>query len=456
MKSLRNYISKYLLSFAGFIFLLVVLNILLFVGTFYGVVTRDHAGASPRSMLADTAAASAREGISGSMRARLQREGIWAMFLDDAGACLWSVDLPPELPTQYTLPEAAVFSKGYLADYPVFVRSEDSGLLVLGYPKGSYYKLPGNYYSAGTLKRLPFFFAGILALDLLLLFAAYSFSKMKIVRDTGPLIAAIQTLSGGRPAALAVQGELSEVAASVNKASQILSRQNQARANWISGVSHDIRTPLSIILGHAGRIAADTSAGSAVREQAAVIQRQSVKLKELVADLNLVSQLEYEMQPLHQEPVRLSKLLRTYTADLLNAGLPDAYCVTLEIMPAAEAVLLAGDARLLARAVNNLVQNSIRHNPQGCSIRLGLSCSPGAVLLSVADDGVGLSPEKQRELAETPHYLDSTDDRLDLRHGLGLVLVRQITEAHQGAMQIESGPQQGVQVTLSFPTGSTA
>ena len=94
--------------------------------------------------------------------------------------------------------------------------------------------------------------------------------------------------------------------------------------------------------------------------------------------------------------------------------------------------------------------NSINHNPQGCTISLRLDCSDSTVSLTVADDGVGLSPEKLRELKEKPHYMESTDERLDLRHGLGLLLVRQIVEAHGGTMKIESAPQSGYKTILTL------
>ena len=87
---------------------------------------------------------------------------------------------------------------------------------------------------------------------------------------------------------------------------------------------------------------------------------------------------------------------------------------------------------------------------EGCTVRLGLACSDAAILLTVADNGVGLSAEKLRELEERPHYMESTDERLDLRHGLGLLLVRQIVEAHGGEMKIKSAPRSGCKITLAF------
>ena len=119
----------------------------------------------------------------------------------------------------------------------------------------------------------------MLGLDVLCLFCAYYFSKRKIIRNTEPIVSAVETLADGKPVSLHISGELSEIANSVNKASSILNRQNEARANWISGVSHDIRTPLSMIMGYAGRIAENESASKTIQEQAEIVRKQSVKIK---------------------------------------------------------------------------------------------------------------------------------------------------------------------------------
>ena len=99
------------------------------------------------------------------------------------------------------------------------------------------------------------------------------------------------------------------------------------------------------------------------------------------------------------------------------------------------------------------MQNSISHNPDGCDITLALGCTDKSISLSISDNGIGLSAEKLKELNEKPHYMESTDDRLDLRHGLGLILVRQIVDVHNGTMQIESEEQKGCKVILDFPIG---
>lgn len=450
MKAFGKYISKYLLSFFVFVLTLLLVNILAFAFTFGGIVFREYGAASPANTLEAVAADLSASGISKEREQELNRNHIWAMLLDASGRCIWEASLPEEVPTQYTIQDVAVFSKGYLRDYPVFVRSMKNGLLVLGYPKDSFMKLTGNYFPIRAVRLFPLFLTGILAIDILLLFLVYYFSKRRISKNTEPIMASIKTLSAGKPVNLSIRGELSEIADSVNQASRVLSRQNQARANWIGGVSHDIRTPLSMIMGYAGRIASDAAASGNIQQEAEIIRAQSAKIKDLVQDLNLVSQLEYEMQPLYKEPVHLSKLLRSYAADLLNAGIPEKYSLKTEISKGAETAVIECDARLISRAISNLVQNSIHHNPQGCTIVLRLDCSDSTVFLTVSASGMGLSVEKLRELTEKPHYMESTDERLDLRHGLGLLLVRQIVEAHGGTMKMESAPQSGFQTVLAF------
>ena len=135
---------------------------------------------------------------------------------------------------------------------------------------------------------------------------------------------------------------------------------------------------------------------------------------------------------------------------MLNAGISEKHSVEVEISSEAETAVIDCDARLISRAIGNLVQNSINHNPQGCNIFLSLDCSSEKVSIIVADNGVGMSAEKLRELEEKPHYMESTDERLDLRHGLGLLLVRQIVEAHDGIMKIESMSQSGYKTILTF------
>ncbi len=187
MRSFGSYISKYLVSFAAFILILLFLNAVVFGLTFQKIVTEDYGDSSPQSMSEMTAAAATPEQLSDDAVQKLRQNHIWAIYLDADGQCYWSVDLPDNVPESYTIQDVALFSKGYIEDYPVFVWNTDDGLLVLGYPTDSYTKLTSNYFSIAALRRLPLFVVGMLGLDLLCLFLAYYFSKRRIIHNTEPI-----------------------------------------------------------------------------------------------------------------------------------------------------------------------------------------------------------------------------------------------------------------------------
>lgn len=444
MKTYIKYISKYLSSFIFFLILLLLINISSFVLTFYKIISTDYGEFSPNKFLPIVAENSSINGISDEIATLLYTTEIWAMLLNLSGEMQWSVNLPPEIPDSYTLQDVALFSKGYLKDYPVFVWNCDDGLIVLGYPKGSYMKLTSNYLSLEAVQTLPIYLLLLLLIDILIILFAYICSKKRIIKNTEPILSAIETIASGKATTINIFGELSEIAASVNNASLIINKQNEARANWISGVSHDIRTPLSMIIGYADQISLDNSANSKIKEQANIIKKQSLQIKELVADLNLVSKLEYDMQPIEVKPFRISKLLRSYVADILNEGLSDIYDLNLIIPSNYESQILNGDTRLITRAINNLVTNSIKHNANGCNITIELKCTNCDVQLIIKDDGIGISPHKREEINK-PHYMEALDERLDLRHGLGLLLVKRIINVHNGYMELPN-------VSIGFTT----
>ena len=175
MRSFAHYISKHLVSFAAFILILLFLNAVVFGLTFQKIVTEDYGDSSPQSMLEMTAAAATPEQLSVEAVQKLRQNDIWAIYLNADGQCYWSIDLPENVPESYTIQDVALFSKGYIEDYPVFVWNTDDGLLVLGYPKDSYTKLTNNYYSIAALRRLPAFVLGMLGLDVLCLFGLLFF-----------------------------------------------------------------------------------------------------------------------------------------------------------------------------------------------------------------------------------------------------------------------------------------
>ena len=193
----------------------------------------------------------------------LAEKELWAMLIDENGDVVWQQGKPDDVPDHYTLTDVASFTRWYLNDYPVQVRIRPDGLLVAGSPKGSTWKHP-FILDTEVLATVPLWFAGLFLLALL---CVLGLTAEQRERDT-------------------------------------------ARSDWINGVSHDIRTPLSMIMGYAGQLEAAPDLSPARREQAAVIRRQSQTLRELVNDLNLTMRLDYEMQPLRRGTLHPAALVR--------------------------------------------------------------------------------------------------------------------------------------------------
>jgi signal transduction histidine kinase len=138
----------------------------------------------------------------------------------------------------------------------------------------------------------------------------------------------------------------------------------------------------------------------------------------------------------------------------LDSGLREQYEIEFCADQESESSPVQGDEALLKRALSNLIQNSIVHNPQGCRISVSVLCGGAGIMVEVVDDGAGVSSEKLEELTAGGHRLESTDEKLNLRHGLGILLVRQIMEAHKGTVTMESEPQKGFKTALAFPVSN--
>ena len=197
-------------------------------------------------------------------------------------------------------------------------------------------------------------------------------------------------------------------------------KSESMRANLLRAVSHDIRTPLSMVMGYAGQLEADSALPPARRDQAAIIRRQSQTIRDLVNDLNLTMRLDCQMQALRKTKLDLAPFLRQTAADFLNSGLAEGFSLALDL-PDQPLPSLEADEFLLRRALNNLLINCVRHNPPGAVIRLGARQTGKACLLWV---------ENTTPNAPAPPLYQEEDG--GPAHGTGLKLVAQIAAAHGG------------------------
>ncbi len=449
MKCLGKILLRYVFSAAGAALTLILVNLTVFL-CFAAV--NLHTGPVFDRRLGELAASIRQtdagwEAVDGSV---LEGNFCWAMLLSDSGDILWSEALPEALHRHYTISDIASCTRWYLSDYPVKMWKHDAGLFVIAQPRGSVWKQQMQMSTPSMELLLRYTLPAFLILNAaaaLLLALAFG---LRFFRQVKPVAQGISDLGEQKPVGLAEKGVLGELSASLNRASEQLQRQqlllnkrDRTRTEWIAGVSHDIRTPLTLVLGEAAQLEGDASLSAAARKKAQTIRAQGERIRALVSDLNLASKLEYELQPLRIVRFRPAELLRGTAAEVLNEGVTDGFTLEMDIPLDCESVVLEGDAPLLTRAIRNLAGNSIRHNPQGCLVTLRLRCEGTRCRLSVEDTGNGFPPVILERLRQMPQGTLSS-------HGLGLVIVQQIARAHGGTLLLDNTAE-GAQAVLSLP-----
>lgn len=460
MKSIPKLIRRFVGIMTLSIILLIILNI-----TFFAVVfVRNTSTFSPWDM-ADHAAAAlllTDEGysISADVMAELEEENAWAVLIDnDTRQVVWrTAHLPDNIPMQYTLSDIAELTRGYVNGYPAFTGEAQSGLLVLGFPKDRFWKHTRASWDYSFIADLPKNLLIILVINIALIFLIYAAVDSKLLRSIKPITNGIQNLSNGSPVCLKENGVLSELAEKINKTSEILQMQAEqlrkketARANWIVGVSHDIRTPLSMIMGYAGQLETSKNLSEIERKKASVIVRQSSRMKDLINDLNLASKLEYNMQPLTMKQENAISIIRQVIVDFMNTNIDDKFPIEWKTADTLSACFINADKDLLKRAVSNLIQNSINHNENGCVIYASVDDSNDTCKICIEDNGIGAFDEQIDRLNHTPHYMICDTNTAEQRHGLGLLIVKQIIEGHDGEIVIDHSEYGGFKVVLTIP-----
>ena len=210
-------------------------------------------------------------------------------------------------------------------------------------------------------------------------------------------------------------------------------------------------SPLSMVMGYAGQLQSSPGLTQEERRQAAVILRQSQRIRNLINDLNLASKLEYNMQPIRRREENAVALVRQAAADFINDDPDGKYPVEWTTCPSLSVCRISADRDLLKRAVSNLIQNSIRHNENGCTIYVSVAEAGPSCVICVEDDGVGAADAQIKELNAAPHYMVCDENTAGQRHGLGLLIVRQIAASHEGNVLIGHSRHGGFAVKITLP-----
>ena len=228
-----------------------------------------------------------------------------------------------------------------------------------------------------------------------------------------------------------------------------LKEMDQMKTDLMAMVTHEIRTPLATVRGFAQILLKGGIGGDKSKEFLEIINRQSNRLVNLVNDFLDITRIESGRQVITKGPVDMDKLVQNAVADL--KPLADEKNISLQYASPGGLPEVFGDRNLIEQVLINLISNAIKYSPKGAWARIGIAQQNGSVAIAVQDNGLGIPKESIPRLFEK-FYRVRCDDRKDIiGTGLGLSLVKQIIDVHQGTIRVESEHGKGSTFTFTVP-----
>jgi signal transduction histidine kinase len=282
------------------------------------------------------------------------------------------------------------------------------------------------------------------------------FLSRTITRPIRELTKATHAISEGdlsQQVPVHTKDELGELARAFNKMSAELSRSVNARKQMTADIAHELRTPLSLILGHAEAVHDGVLAPT--QENFEIIREEATRLEHLVNDLRTLSLADAGELSINLQMVEPGGFLQEvaslyqFQVQRKNIGL------NLDI--ASPLPLLEIDPGRMTQVVTNILDNAVRHTPEGGTITLSARRAGDRVELAIQDSGPGLPKEETGRIFERFYRVDSSrqrDDTIAGGSGLGLAIAKSIVQAHNGQLSAESEPGKGLKITISLPQKS--
>ena len=216
-------------------------------------------------------------------------------------------------------------------------------------------------------------------------------------------------------------------------------RLDEGRQKLIADISHDLKTPITVIAGYIDAICDGKVPPQETERYLKAIQAKAETLTELINAFHEYSKVEHPKFVLHPVRTDLGEFLRAYLAGKYDEI--DLAGFTLEVSIPDRPVWCALDELQFRRVLDNLLSNALRHNRLGTILFFDLTAGGGWATLRVADNGAGIPPERARDIFEP--FVVGSDARSGRGSGLGLSITRRIVEKHGGTIALSSSPAPG-------------
>ncbi len=232
---------------------------------------------------------------------------------------------------------------------------------------------------------------------------------------------------------------------------EALAELDRAKTAFFSNVSHEFRTPLTLMLGPLDEALGDAALPPRLRDRLDLAQRNAGRLQRLVNSLLDFSRIEAGRAQARHEPTDLSTLTRdlasTFRSAMEKAGL--AFDVDCAPLPAPAFV----DREMWEKIVLNLLSNAFKFTLAG-RVGVSLRAEHGAALLQVSDTGVGIAAAELPRLFERFHRIEGSEGRTNEGTGIGLALVQELVKLHGGHIEATSVPGEGSTFSVRIPLGA--
>ena len=247
------------------------------------------------------------------------------------------------------------------------------------------------------------------------------------------------------------EGEVIGFVSAVSDVTERMALQ-QMKDEMISAVSHEMRTPLTAMLGFSEFLLENRVDEALLHEYLGIIHKETERLNELINNFLDLQRIKAGQAVYHFRPVPVVPLLAEAAA--LFATARQKRRIT--VHPSDGLPPVTGDEGRLHQVLNNLLSNAVKYSPSDGEITLGAKRDGDTVVLWVKDQGIGISSEQLDKIFDKFYRVDSTDRRATGGTGLGLPLVREIVHAHGGRVWVESTPGKGSTFYVSLPVAKEA
>ena len=227
-----------------------------------------------------------------------------------------------------------------------------------------------------------------------------------------------------------------------------LDRLETTRRDFVANVSHELKTPLTVLSGFLETIRELPVTEAQRNQYLGLMHAQAHRMENIVEDLLVLSKLESTNAPAQEDSIDMREMMDRLTTDANTMSRSQHH---IECTAASSAKLIGAEDEL-ASAFSNLVSNAIRYTPAGGTIRLTWSINPeGCAVFSVEDTGPGIEPQHLPRLTERFYRVDRSRSRETGGTGLGLAIVKHVATRHQATLLIDSEVGKGSCFSMVFP-----